>query len=385
MSTESASEPAPLEVMGDPLLADRALGAHPKRKEIQTMQDETFDGLLDIGRLNDWIAGQDLPGDGPVSSVVKLQGGSQNNIFRLRRGDAEMVLRRPPRHLRANSNDTMLREARVLGALSGTPVPHPELYGHCADVDVIGCCFYLMAPVDGFTPTGELPSEYAERPEWRAEIPVEMVRAASALAGVDYQAVGLTGFGKPDNWLERQVGRWRSQLEGYLELPGYNSIDLPHVQEVGDWLEGNRPPRCQIGIVHGDFQFANVMFSADEARLAAVVDWELCSLGDPMLDMAWMLTALVEPGDPPGRQPSFHPSGDLPTRADLIRLYGEMTGRNMDDFGWFFVLACYKLGIILEGSHARALSGQADPAMGDRLHSVALWLLERARMSTGAA
>ena len=212
-----------------------------------------------------------------------------------------------------------------------------------------------------------------------------MVRAASALAGVDYLAVGLTGFGKPDNWLERQVGRWRSQLEGYLKLPGYNSIDIPNVEEVGDWLERNRPPRCQIGIVHGDFQFANVMFSGDEARLAAVVDWELCSLGDPMLDMAWMLTALVEPGDPPGRDHSFHPSGGLPARADLTRLYGELTGRNMDDFGWFFVLACYKLGIILEGSYARALSGQADPAMGDRLHSVALWLLERARMSAGGS
>ena len=135
------------------------------------MQDETFDGLLDIARLNDWIAGQDLPGDGPVTSVVKLQGGSQNNIFRLRRGDAEMVLRRPPRHLRDNSNDTMLREARVLGALSGTPVPHPELYGHCADLDVIGCCFYLMAPIDGFTPTGELPSDTQSAPSGGQRFP----------------------------------------------------------------------------------------------------------------------------------------------------------------------------------------------------------------------
>ena len=180
---------------------------------------------------------------------------------------------------------------------------------------MIGCCFYLMALIDGFTPTGQLPPPYSQRPPWRAEILFEMVRAASALAAVDHQAVGLTGFGKPDNWLERQVGRWRSQLEGYLKMPGYKSLELPHVEEVGSWLELNRPAACRIGIVHGDFQFANVMFAHDEARLAAVVDWELCSLGDPMLDMAWMLTALVEPGDPPGRAPSFEPSADLPARG----------------------------------------------------------------------
>jgi aminoglycoside phosphotransferase (APT) family kinase protein len=346
---------------------------------------ETFGGLLDVAALNEWIAGQDLPGEGPTTSVVKLQGGSQNNIFRLRRQGAEMVLRRPPEHLRENSNETMLREARVLGALSGSAVPHPELYGSCDDLGVIGCCFYLMAPIDGFTPTGELPDAYADRSDWRAEIPLEMVRAAAALGAVDYKAVGLEGFGRPDNWLERQVGRWRSQLEGYLSLPGYQTIEIAHVQEVGDWLDRHRPAECRIGIVHGDFQFANVMFSHDAPRLAATVDWELCSLGDPMLDMAWMLTAIVEPGDPPGRDHSFRPSGGLPSRDELSGLYGELTGRDMDAFPWFFVLACYKLGIILEGSHARGLSGMADPAIGDRLHAVAGWLLERARMSAKEA
>ncbi len=127
------------------------------------------------------------------------------------------------------------------------------------------------------------------------------------------------------------------------------------------------------------------MFAPDEPRLAAVVDWELSSLGDPMLDMAWMLTALIEAGDPPGRDHSFEPNGDLPTRSELVALYGDLTGRDVRSFPWYFVLACYKLGIILEGTHARATAGLADEETGDRLHSVAIWLLERAHRSTASA
>ncbi len=215
----------------------------------------TFGGLLDVDRVSAWMLGQDLPGRGPITNVVKLQGGSQNNIFRIQRDGAEMVLRRPPRHLRDNSNETMLREARVLRALARTPVPHPELFGACDDLDVTGCCFYLMAPVDGFTPRGQLPPPYAASPEWRKELLAEMVRAAAALARVDHGAVGLSDFGRPDNWSERQVGRWRSQLEGYLKLPGYDAVEIEHVESVGDWLDRNRPAEGQIGILHGDFQF----------------------------------------------------------------------------------------------------------------------------------
>lgn len=339
---------------------------------------EALDGLIDIGRLNEWMTTQELPGDGPITGAVKLQGGSQNNIFLLRRGAAEMVLRRPPRHLRDNSNATMLREARVLGALATSDVPHPALYGACADLDIIGTTFYLMAPIDGFTPTGALPGTYAQDPQWRRAIAQEMVAGAAKLSNVDYLAVGLGDFGKPDNWLERQVGRWRSQLEGYLQLEGYDQVGIPNVESVGKWLEDNRPGECRMGIVHGDFQFANVMFAKDHPQLAAVVDWELCSLGDPLLDMAWMLTAFVEPGDPPGREPSFQPPDGLPTRKELVGLYGELTGRDMSVFPWYFVLACYKLGIILEGSYARAAAGLAENEMGNRLHSVAVWLLEEA-------
>ncbi|HEX4492884.1 MAG TPA: phosphotransferase family protein [Acidimicrobiia bacterium] len=342
-----------------------------------------FDGLLDWPRLQEWVATQpSLPGNGPVTSVEQLTGGSQNNIFLLTRdGGGRMVLRRPPRHLRKNSNDTMLREARVLGAIAGSDVPHPEMYAACDDTDVIGVCFYVMGAIDGFTPMGAMPGKYGTEVDWRRALAFELVDGAAKLGAVDANAVGLSDFGKSENWLERQVSRWRSQLDGYSQMEGYGDSQLPNVGRVGDWLEANRPADCHIGIIHGDYQFANVMVAHDAPKLAAIVDWELSTLGDPLLDLAWLMTAWIEPGDPPGKAPQLEPWEGMPTRAELVARYGEVSGRDVSAMPWFFVLACYKLGILLEGTHARACAGQAPKEMGDMLHTYALWLFETANQS----
>jgi len=352
---------------------------------METDTDHAWDGLLDVERLNDWIETTDAPGQGPVAVIRKLEGGSQNNIFLLRRGEVDMVLRRPPAHLRANSNETMVREARVLAALAGSSVPHPELYSACPDTDVIGASFYLMAPIDGFTPRGTLPGSYSTEPSWRRDLAFEMARAAAALGSVDYVGAGLSDYGRPERWLERQVARWRSQLEGYGKLPGYTGPELPHVEKVGVWLEDNRPSEARIGIVHGDYQFANVMFSLRAPHLAAIVDWELCSLGDPLLDLAWMLTAWHEEGDPPGHEAQFQPWSEIPSRQEVALRYSELSGRPIDALPWFFTLACYKLGIILEGTFARAKAGQAAQDTGDRLHAYAGWLFQKAAQAIAYA
>ncbi len=339
---------------------------------------DDFEGLLDWSKLQDWVASQDLPGSGEVSAVERLAGGSQNNVFLLTRGDSRMVLRRPPEHLRKNSNTTMLREARVLGALKGTDVPHPEFYAVCSDTDVIGTCFYLMQPIDGFTPMGELPGRYREDAEWRHSLGLSMADAAAALGRVDANAVGLSDFGKPDNWIERQVARWRSQLDGYSEMQGYGKPDLPGVDRTAEYLDGNRPNDFHLGIIHGDYQHANVMASHDRPEVAAIIDWELSTLGDPRLDLAWLLTATVEEGDPPGIKAYYQPSEGFPLRQELIARYHEQTGLSVDDIHWWFVLGCYKLGILLEGSHARACAGKAPKQMGDMLHRHASWLFAKA-------
>lgn len=340
-----------------------------------------FDGLLNWDALHTWIAAQDLPGSGPVTAVERLTGGSQNNLFMLSRQDARFVLRRPPKHLRANSNETMLREARVLSALKGSGVPHPEFLAACNDLSVTGAAFYLMAPLNGFTPMGKLPDNYAATPAWRREIGVEMVKAAAALGHVDHVAAGLADFGKPDNWLERQVSRWRTQLEGYREMPNYPGAALPHIDEVGDWLERHRPSECHIGIIHGDLQFANVMFERERPQLAGLIDWELSTLGDPLLDLGWILTSWTEPNDPEvgNRKPAVQPWLDFLSRDDLVRLYGEYSGRDMSVMPWYFTLACFKLACLLEGTYARACAGKASIEMGYLLHDYALWLMVKAR------
>jgi aminoglycoside phosphotransferase (APT) family kinase protein len=337
-----------------------------------------FDGLIDWPRLNEWLATRTVPGSGPVTGVRKLAGGLANCVFLLERGDTHMILRRPPKHLRPNSNETMLREARILAALDQTAVPHPRVYDACADEGVIGAAFYLMEPLEGIAKAGDLEGRYATDPAWRRAMGEELVRAAAALGAVDPVAIGLGDLGKPENWHERQVERWRKQLEGYAATPGYNPADLPHFDAVGRWLSDNLPANRRIGIVHGDFQFPNVMFSLTEPRIAGVIDWELASLGDPMMDLGWILSSWWEEGDPPGKDPMVKPWDGFLTRAELIRLYGELTGRDMGEVDWFFALACYKLACLLEGTVAACKAGKVPEKVGASVHSYASWLTTKA-------
>jgi aminoglycoside phosphotransferase (APT) family kinase protein len=339
---------------------------------------DNFGGLLDWEKFNAWLATQNAPGSGAVTAATKLKGGVQNNVFLIERGSTSFVLRRPSRHLGPGSNETMLKEARVLKALAGSAVPHPEIYAVCDDQSVIGANFYLMESLEGFTPSQQLPGSYGTDTSWRWGMGEELVCAAAALAGVDHKAVGLSDLGKPDGWHERQVERWRSQLDGYCSVPGYDGA-LPYVDEVGNWLSSNQPQNKRIGIVHGDYQFANVMFSLQAPRIAGVVDWELTSLGDPLLDLGWVLTSWTEAGDPEGKRPLVQPWENFQTRAELVRLYGEISGRNMSDMPWFFALACYKLACLLEGTYARSKQGQVPEDIGKSVHGYAVWLMNKAR------
>lgn len=347
-----------------------------------------FDGLLDWSRLSTWIEEADLPGQGPVTNAVKLAGGSQNNLFLLTRGNEQFVLRRPPRHLRANSNNTMLRESRVLKALHSSQVPHPRMLAVCADTEVIGTCFFVMSSIEGFSPAGALQGNYAINPDWRRQMGPELVRAAAALAAVNHKAVGLADFGKPDNWHARQVERWRSQLESYNDTPGYKRT-LPFVEEAGRWLMDNLPQDGRIGIIHGDLQWPNAMFSFEAPKVSGLIDWELSTLGDPMLDLAWILTSWREAGDPSeggaASDPVVTPWDSFSSRAELAELYGELTGRDMSSLPWFFVLACYKLACLLEGTYARAIAGRAPMQIGEFLHNYAIWLMAKARQQIAAA
>jgi len=354
------------------------VSTHSDPPSVDSTLDD-FKGLINWENLNAWIKSQPVPGTGPVTGARKLQGGLQNNVFLLERGNETFALRRPSKHVRPGSNETMLKEARVLQALAGSAVPHPRFYAACNDTSVIGVCFYLMEALDGFAPSQQLPGNYATETPWRRAMGEELIRAAAAMGNFDYNAHGLGDLGKPDGWHERQVERWRSQLEGYRTQPNYDGT-LPHVEDVGRWLTDNLPKAQlrRIGIVHGDFQFANVMFSYRAPRISGIVDWELCSLGDPLLDLGWVLASWWEPGDPDGKNPLVRPWENFLTRADLVRLYGEVSGRDISAMPWFFALSCYKLACLLEGTYARSKQGQIPANVGESVHQYAVWLMNKA-------
>lgn len=330
---------------------------------------------VDLAILASWMDARGL-GAGPLEDVQRLAGGTQNILLKFSRAGRFYVLRRPPPVLRANSNETMRREARVLAVLKGTPVPHPGLIAACEDESVLGAAFYLMDPIDGYNATTGLPEPFASSPQLRHQMGLSLVDGIAALGAQDYVALGLTGLGKPDNYLERQVSRWKAQLDSYAEFPEWDGLkDLPDVDGVGRWLEEHRPRSFQPGIIHGDYHLANVMYRFDAPRLAAIVDWELTTIGDPLLDLGWLLATWPEEGS---GTVSVTPWEGFPSADELVAHYAKQTTRDLSRIHWYGVLACYKLGIILEGTYARACAGKAPKATGDQLHASTIGLLQRA-------
>lgn len=337
---------------------------------------EAWRELIDLDALARWMDAKGI-GSGPIEAARPLAGGTQNVLLRFRRAGEEHVLRRPPRRPRAESDEVMRREMRVLAALDGSDVPHPRFVAGEGDPTVLGTAFYLMAPVDGFNPTQGLPPLHAGDPAMRRGIGEAMVDGIVALSRVDPERV-QGPFGSLDGWLERQAPRWRAQLDGYAKFEGWTGLDaLPGVDAIVAWLEANRPKTMQAGIIHGDYHLANVMVRPDGPGLAAIVDWELASRGDPLLDLGW-LTATWRDPDEGTQRVSVEPWKGFPSLAEIVERYLAATGRSAEDARWYAVLAPFKLGAILEGSHARACAGLTPKPIGDALHAHTIQLFRRA-------
>jgi aminoglycoside phosphotransferase (APT) family kinase protein len=342
------------------------------------MQPDHIDpSLVDFGVLARWMDREGLPGGG-FERVERLGGGTQNVLLRFWRGGREYVLRRPPVHPRPRSNDALRREARVLAALDGTGVRVPKMIAACTDETVMnGVVFYLMESVHGFNPTTTLPAPY-EDPAVRHRMGLDAAAALAELGAVDHVAAGLGDVGRPDGFLERQVGRWRKELASYDALDGYPGADIPGLEEVAAWLEARRPRAWRPGIMHGDYHLANLLYEPGEPRVAAIVDWEMCTVGDPLLDLGW-LVATWPGGETAKLAGAIGAAGGLPSTDELVAVYAARTDRDLSALTWYAVLACFKLGIVLEGTHARAFAGQAPKDVGDLLHATTLGLFARAR------
>ncbi len=332
---------------------------------------EKWKDHVDLDAIADWMNATGL-GDGRITSARSLTGGTQNILLRITLDGREFIFRRPPPSPRPESSSVLRREARVLGALAGSDVPHPALIASEPDETLTGYSFLLIEPIDGFNPAEGLPSTHHDAATQR-RMGESYIDALAALAEVQPD---LPDFGRPDGFLERQVGRWTAQLESYAKVQQWSGLDVG-VSRVADWLERNRPTDYRPGLIHGDCHLANTMFSHGSGDIAALIDWELATMGDPRLDLGWVMATWPEEGvDTVGL--GVTPWSGFPTTSELIARYGERTTRSTNSAAWFGTLACFKLGILLEGTYVRALAGKAPMPVGERLHAATLLLFDRA-------
>jgi aminoglycoside phosphotransferase (APT) family kinase protein len=307
--------------------------------------------VIDVRRLAGWMNDQGLPGQGEPVEHRFVSGGTQNEIYEISRGELHCAMRIPPPSAPAGRDEGILREWRIIEALTGTDVPCPRAVARCADTSVLGRPFYLMSFVDGWSPMNESgwPAPFDTDPVARQGLAYEMAEGIALLSGVDWRAKGLHDLGRPDGFHERQVDRWTTFLDRIKgrELPGFDV--------AAAWLRAHRPIDYIPGLMHGDYQLANVMFRhGAPARLAAIVDWEMGTVGDPKLDLGWMLQSW--PGDT-GPAGGGFPFGDLsgmPSRSAVLTRYAEVSGRQVDDIDYYLILAKWKFAVVLEQGFQRA-------------------------------
>ncbi|MHB8439794.1 MAG: phosphotransferase family protein [Acidimicrobiales bacterium] len=324
-----------------------------------------------------------LPGKGEPATATFITGGASNELFEIRRGDHRMALRRPPRIVPEGRNETMLREYRLLAALADTDVPHARALAVCEDPELMGGTFYLMDYVDGWSPMGRdgtWPAPFDTELEARAGLGLQLVDGIAKLSRVDWRSRGLEGFGRPDGFHERQVDRWMAHLAAV------QFRDIPGIDEAASWLRAHKPRRYEPGIMHGDYQFANVMFRhGAPAQLAAIVDWEMATIGDPLLDLGWVVQGWLDPDDDRSGGSYVDYTG-MPSRAEILEYYERESGRSVEDIDYYVVLARFKLAVVLEGGYARVVKGSADnpkmAAFGDVVLQLGVRAAELAASST---
>ena len=294
-------------------------------------------------------------GEGTISAE-RVGEGHSNITFLVHRGEESFVLRRPPRPPLPPSAHDVLREARVLSGVQGR-IRTPAVLAVCDDESILGVPFYVMERVYGTVITSQIPPPI-DTPEEHARISEELITALVELHAVDWRDAGLEGFGKPSGYLDRQLRRFN----GLWEIN--KTRELPLVQEVGDWLAANKPESPDATIVHGDFRLGNTMF-ADEspAKLIAVFDWEMATLGDPLADLGYMTATWSRPDG--GFGTTFdvstvtHGEG-FPEREELVERYAEVSGRDVGELKWYQALAIWKATVFMEGNYKRAMLGNSD-------------------------
>ena len=330
--------------------------------------------LVAVGR---WLDAE-RPGlrQGELSGDV-IAGGKSNLTYRITDGATTWALRRPPlAHVLPTAHD-MTREYRMISALVPTAVPVPATVALCTDTSVLGAVFYLMSFVHGVVL--DRPSAIAAlTPALAAGTCELLVDTLVQLHDVDPQEVGLGDFGRPEGFLARQVKRWTQQWQANQTEP--RGV-LPALL---DRLHATIPAQSPPGIVHGDYRLTNVMFAPGLDRIAAVVDWEMATLGDPLTDLGLLVVYQTLSADADFVMPRMHPGDGFLTAEEMVARYGDTSGRELGDLDWYVAFGYFKLAVIAEGIHNRYLQGKTVGAGFAHFGPAVPGLLDSALLSLAA-
>jgi aminoglycoside phosphotransferase (APT) family kinase protein len=294
-------------------------------------------------------------GDGPAE-LQQFQGGASNLTFQLTVGGREMILRRPPAGTKPKSGHDMHRDFQVLQALHGHfPCPRPLAY--CDDVDLIGAPFYVMEKLAGVILRRDPPKGLQYSSGDARRLCLNLLDTLIRLHTLDYAALGLAGLGKPDGYVARQVGGWCDRFtKAWTE-------DVPKCEGLMAWLKAHTPPDSpRPGVIHNDYRFDNVVLDPrDHLTIVGVLDWEMCTLGDPLMDLGNSLAYWVQPGDPPPMQSLRMQPSNLPgmlTRDEIVAYYAEKTGRTIANYDFYYVFGLFRLAVIAQQIYYRWKLGQ---------------------------
>ncbi len=309
---------------------------------------------LDVPRLEQWLRPR-LPVDGPLS-IQQFPSGHSNLTYLIRVGDQDFVLRRPPFGNQVRSAHDMGREYRVLSRLCEVyePAPRPVLF--CDDKSIIGDEFYVMERRYGLILRRDnTPEDLKSDPEALHQVGLALIDNLATLHMLDYEAAGLADLGRPAGYAERQVTGWNQRYEKA------RTDDWPETERLGRWLLDHLPGDTDPALVHNDYKFDNVMLAPDDySRIVAVFDWEMATIGDPLMDLGTTLSYWVQADDDDEiRQLAFGPTmlPGSPRRSELAERYAQTTGRDLPDLLYYYCFGLFKLAVILQQIYARYARG----------------------------
>ncbi|MBX3726399.1 MAG: phosphotransferase family protein [Xanthomonadales bacterium] len=317
------------------------------------------DERLDEAAVAAWLRGQGLLAAGETLTVRQFAGGKANLTYLLELAGRPLVLRRPPLGPVAPGAHDMVREYQVLSRLHTGFDKAPRALALCTDLDALGAPFFVMTHRPGIVVRERMPAAFADDPRSPTAMADALVDTLAELHAVDPSAVGLADLGQPEGFMARQVAGWYRRWQAATDSP------LPAMDSLHDWLAARVPAPQRVALVHNDYKLDNVVLAADDpGRVVAVLDWDMCTLGDPLSDLGALLTYWIGPDDPaPFRAMATMPVDPrFPDRAALVARYAQRTGLDLSGIAWYHVLGLFRLAVILAQIHVRWRRGQtADP------------------------